>query len=178
MACDTAAEMWKRLETVYGRISEASVNTTMQKFYGSKYKSDGMAKHIAKFEDLAHQLNILRERVTDAMMVNKILSTLPSCNYFHAAWDSTQTKTLENLMSRLLLEEERLNAREKENAAEGSALTARGMNKGKGSSTNACFNCGKTGHWKKECRAKKSNDFEGQQKSKSKFCCKKRGHVK
>lgn len=59
MVCDTAAEMWKRLETVYGRISEASVNTRMQKFYGSKYESDSMVKHIAKLKDLAHQLNIL-----------------------------------------------------------------------------------------------------------------------
>lgn len=114
-------------------------------------------------------------------MINKILSILPPAyDYFHVAWDSTQIKTLENLMHRLLLEEERINAREKENVAEGSAPTGRGMNKGKGSSTNVCFNCGKSDHWKKECRAKKSNNFEGQQKSKSKFCvyCKKRGHLK
>lgn len=137
----------RNVETVHGRTSEASVNTATQKFYGLKYEGDGMVKHIAKLEDLAHQLNTLGEKISDAMMVNKILSTLPSSyDHFHSVWDSTQTKTLENLMSRLLLEEERINAREKEKTAEGNALVARSANKGKRTNTTACYNCGKIGH--------------------------------
>ncbi|GLV46384.1 hypothetical protein CBL_20727, partial [Carabus blaptoides fortunei] len=116
----------RRLEAVHGRSSEAAVNTAMQKFYGLKYDGDSIAKHIAKVEELAHQLNTMGEKITNNMMINKILSTLPpSFDHFHSAWDSTQEKTMESLLTRLLLEEERINSRNKDESVESNALVAR-----------------------------------------------------
>lgn len=72
-----------------------------QKWYQvTKNSKDNMACHIAKLQDLAHQLQTLGEPISDSMIVTKILMTLPA-NYSHfvMAWDSTsrEQRTLSNL---------------------------------------------------------------------------------
>ncbi|GLV37939.1 hypothetical protein CBL_06359 [Carabus blaptoides fortunei] len=126
------------LETVHGRSLEAAVNTAMQKFYGLKYAGDSIAKHIAKVEDLSHQLN-------------------------------TMEKTMESLLTRLLLEEERINSRNKDESIETNALVARKFNKNKyercwkdisGYKSGTCFNCVAKGRdtLKKDCWHKTEED--------------------
>ena len=73
------------------------------------YKGKGIAHHISELENLRHNLDICGEAVSESMLVNKILSTLPSqYKHFHSAWDSSAIKDLNTLTSRLLVEEKRL----------------------------------------------------------------------
>ena len=87
--------------------------------------------------------------------------TLPQeFSHFHSAWESSTKadRTMENLLSRLMVEESRINVHEDYNSA---ALTAK-KNARKVKPTNKtipgkCFLCKKPGHWKKDCYIKGKN---------------------
>lgn len=148
-----------------------------QKFFSYvKDPTDNISAHISKLEKIANDLKLAGENITDKMVITKILMTLPdSYQHFYSAWDSIQSesKTINNLTGRLLLEESRLLQNSKHMHTEvetSSAFTARSQNKfgwknnshkkGKynfGNSSNTkkigpCFYCGKIGHLKRECR--------------------------
>lgn len=112
MHLKTSKEMWDKLHVVFQQKSEMSVHMLLQKFFNySKEPGDSMADHVAKLEDIKHRLKALGEKVSDKMLMCKILMSLPRqyC-HFHSAWDSTDMneKTLENLTNRLMMEETRL----------------------------------------------------------------------
>ncbi|UYV71452.1 hypothetical protein LAZ67_8003295 [Cordylochernes scorpioides] len=81
--CQTSAEMWKKLSTIYELKSETNKYLLQQRFFEYKMNpNDNIASHISKVEIQAQQLKDL-------------------------AWDSvsSEEKTLENLTARLLKEE-------------------------------------------------------------------------
>ena len=64
----------------------------------------------------------LNATIPDSMLVSRILSILPGeYQYFHSAWDSTSPtlKTLDNLTTRLLTEEQKLKTQSTENVDDG-----------------------------------------------------------
>lgn len=187
MGCQSAKEMLDKLESLYGKKGDSSLNILQQKFYSCVFDHrTGMAEHITKLQNLVFQMKLLKENVSDQMLMSKILMTLPSeYAHFHSAWDSTSEneKTLENLTARLLLEEERLRCRE-----ESVALATR-MKKVSLHSSNPvkCYHCGKMGHLKKNCfslRNSKNSTEQSQQSTSTSsssmkcFNCGKAGHIK
>ncbi|KAK9728302.1 hypothetical protein QE152_g18026 [Popillia japonica] len=61
----------------------------------------------------------MKQDIDDGMVISKILSTLPEeYKFFTSAWESTEKgeRTLDNLTSRLLLEEMRHTSKENEDA--------------------------------------------------------------
>ena len=112
MNCETASEMWKKLETIYEQKSQTSIQLLLEKYYSfAKGPEDNMAVHISKLRNLVRQLKHLGEVVSDKMVIAKVLSTLPSeLGHFHSAWESTAAvdQTIENLTSRLSNEELRI----------------------------------------------------------------------
>lgn len=72
--------------------------------------TDTIVSYIAKLEDIAHKLEVMGEKVSDNIIITKILMTLPhSYHHFVSAWESAAQieRTLENLTSRLAIEEMR-----------------------------------------------------------------------
>lgn len=85
-------------------------------------RTDNIASHVAKLEDIAHKLEVIGRKVSDNMIITKLLMTLPhSYNHFVSAWESAaQTeRTLANLTFMLTIEEMRHSAEEN---PKGSAL--------------------------------------------------------
>lgn len=163
-SCATAKEMWDRLHSIFESKSETTAHMLAQRWYAAKKDdSESMATYISKIQDLAHKMKEMGEPVSDVMVIRKILLTLPPhLDHFYTSWEGTspESRTLENLTSRLLMEEERKGIRQDDEASE--ALVARKFHKhtGKPGSNKTgpevvCNYCKKPGHVWKICFKRK-----------------------
>ncbi|KAG5886222.1 hypothetical protein JTB14_006417 [Gonioctena quinquepunctata] len=85
--------------------------------------------HIADFENLSHELKSCGDEMSENMLVNKILMTLPeSFEHFHSAWDTSPEKTLNSMISRLIAEEKRIRNRDKRDEGMVEAFSAEKSN--------------------------------------------------
>lgn len=167
MNCTTSREMWVKLEAVYEQKSKTNIHLLQQKFYSyTRDPKDGMATFISKLETIVKQLNDLGEEISSSMIITKILMTLPSeYSHFNSAWESTaeENRTLDNLTTRLIMEESRVQAQESSDF-NGALMAKRFTPKKKSNKEDSskkpgkCFTCNRNGHWKRDCpnRAKKS----------------------
>jgi len=112
ITCEKAAEMWAKLGSIHEQKSAANKLTLMTKFHEYKMTpSDSVAQHIAKIENMARQLKDVGEELSEVMIMAKILGTLPQkFGPLITAWDSVSeaNQTRDNLIERLLTEENRL----------------------------------------------------------------------
>ncbi|KNC33708.1 hypothetical protein FF38_10866, partial [Lucilia cuprina] len=135
MNCDSAADMWCSLE------------------------NDTISVHISKLQKLAKQLKDLGEKITDNMLVTKILMTLPNeYKHFFSSWEATDKaeRTLKNLTSRLCMEESRLDVQPTKSEAfvakrDNKRLRKSQQNESNKNNKGKCFICKKFGHWKRDC---------------------------
>lgn len=151
MNCGSASEMWATLETVYEQKSQTSIQMLLEKYYSfTKDPGDSMAVHVSKLRNLVQQLKDLGEVISDKMVIARVLSTLPSeLGHFHSAWESTAAndQTIENLTSRLSIEELRLESMYANESADALFVRKYGAN----GRLLKCFNCNKRGHIKRDC---------------------------
>ncbi|XP_015189624.1 PREDICTED: uncharacterized protein LOC107073460 [Polistes dominula] len=172
--CDNSKSMWDKLVAVYKRRSKTRIHALQQQWYTiTKRSEDDIATHVSKLEDIAHRLNLMSTSISDKMLMTKILLTYPEgFDHFMSAWESTpeDQRTKENLISRLSIEEMRLNQREKSNKnALMSGLYSKRhcqnnkygkknlQNQNKQYKSNCkpgkCHKCGRPGHRARECRS-------------------------
>lgn len=182
--CETSNEMWIKLKSIYEQKSDVSLHLLQQRFFNFKYDGEGIALFASKIEDLRTQLSQMGENVSDKMIITKIIMSLPEeFKHFQSAWESVpvEKQYLNDLISRLLIEEERIKTgKEKEEVAlaAGVSNNKNTRNKGKffsrGSHNNenwlsqgnnnknysklVCFYCKKHGHIAKDCWFKKKKD--------------------
>lgn len=119
MQCETAKEMWQKLENIYERKSEVSAHLLNEQFYNLKFQNETINQFIAKVTNLQAKLKQQGEEIPEKMIITKILMSIPaSYRHFRSAWESVGTtdQTLNNLTARLLIEEERLKKEEEDDS--------------------------------------------------------------
>ncbi|CAH2099402.1 unnamed protein product [Euphydryas editha] len=154
ISCTTSAEMWRKLLSVYEQKSETSIHILQQRFFQYKYESGiDMSVFLSKIQEMQNQLKQMGEEVSEKFTITKVLMCLPDeYKHFVSAWESApdDKQTFDNLMSRLLIEEERVKEKTKEVQELSSAFVAKRNVK--------CFKCGKPGHFQTECRSNKDSE--------------------
>lgn len=161
VSCETAKEMWDRLQEVFDSKTSTGIHMLHQQWYMmNKDSSDSIGTQISKIQDLAHRLKTLGEDVSDNSIITKILLTLPPfLSHFVSAWESAAQadRTLSNLIARLIMEETRMGIREVGDTGE--ALAAREQHRGRKTPfrKGRCNRCKRYGHWERECRDKEKD---------------------
>lgn len=152
LSCQTSHEMWEKLLYVYEKKSKVSVHLLQQRFFTLESKGESISVFISQLEEIRCQLRQMGEDVSESMFITKILMSLPEkLKHFISAWESTvaQSQTLQELTSRLLIEEERINSNENVTALSSKVS----INKKKQNENRVikCFACNKMGHIAKNC---------------------------
>jgi len=139
--------------------------------------------HISTIEQLASQLNDLKEPISESQLITKILVTLPSSfRYFLSVWDNVPSdqKTIQLLTQRLLKEENfsKLYLDIKSNSTDDQAFSSRPQRsfrgqreRGRGGfgvrrgghpyqTNRKCHHCGGTNHFIATCRERIKDEKE------------------
>ncbi|KAG5866664.1 hypothetical protein JTB14_016898 [Gonioctena quinquepunctata] len=148
LSCGTAKDMWSKLKSIYDKESVREIK--------NKLKQAG-------------------EELSEKMVMTKILMSLPErYKHFRSAWESVpiEKQTLDELTSRLLIEEERVKSYEGATAFAGSSTRKETPKKWGGKMK--CFVCQKLGHYGKNCYERKESPKTGINKCTN---CKKLGHL-
>ncbi|PZC70387.1 hypothetical protein B5X24_HaOG216856, partial [Helicoverpa armigera] len=148
ISCETSASMWQKLLSVYEQKSETSIHILQQRFFQFKYdENSDMSVFLSKIQEMQNHLKQLGEAVSDKFVITKILISLPEdYKHFVSSWESApdDKQTYDNLVARLLIEEERI--KEKGGSSQSSAAFVAKRNNRK---TAKCFKCNKLGHYTK-----------------------------
>lgn len=163
LTCTTANEMWQKLTSIFEQKNNVGKQHLQQQFFSfEKDPANSMATHISKMEMLVHQLKDLNVNIDNSLVVTKIIGTLPQeYKHFVSAWDSTTSdmQTIENLTSRLMIEESRMKSSSSElSGALFSKKLSSNKKKNQKQQKGKCFKCGSDQHWKRDCDADKQKE--------------------
>ena len=110
--CTSAYSMLQKLDTLYGKKSDVSIEGLQRQFFGFKYnESRSVIENCMQIQELADNLSAEGEEVKETWIMQRILAILPlKFQHFRPAWDNVSAvdKNLSTLFDRLRLEEDRL----------------------------------------------------------------------
>lgn len=113
LTCLTARDIWVSLTSRYQQNSTERKQSLGQEFLTYKFNPEhNIRSHVEAIKLIGQQLREAGGAMDDEGICGRILTTLPpSLHYFRCAYESTPIteRTLENLTTRLVREEERLN---------------------------------------------------------------------
>lgn len=177
ITCTSSAEMWKKLQSVYEQKTETNIHIIQQRFFQYKYEQGvDMSVFLSKIQEMQNQLKQMGENVSDRFVITKVLMSLPDeYKHFVSAWESApdDKQTFDNLVARLLIEEERVKGKKEEiqQTSSSSAFVVKNKFQLK------CIKCGKSGHHQNVCRNNKNNSEENSNNNNC-YYCGKLGHYK
>lgn len=168
LSCLSAQQMWMKLHEVYELKNEMSTMALNEKFLmAMKEEDELMSTYISRLEELARRLKVMKCPVAPGMLICKIVRGLPTdYRHFATSWESApeSERTLSNLRTRLIIEEERLGLLSTDS---GSALVTKKKfvsdkkdKPGKKSATYKCYKCGGVGHKRIDCKSKREKSKE------------------
>ncbi|XP_077268719.1 uncharacterized protein LOC143900851 [Temnothorax americanus] len=156
--------MLDKLETLYGKKSDLTVEGLQRQFFNFKYDvNKSVIENCMTIQQCAEDLIAEGEEMKESWIITRILGMLPPKLYhFRTAWDNAAAadKNLSKLFERLRLEEDRLNESEKSNEtkSQNALVSKQGKrfekSNSQGNSAIVCFKCGMKGHVKKYCKNK------------------------
>ena len=170
IGCKTAYEMWKKLNSTYGKMNEVSKYALINKW--SCYKMEGsqsIAQHIAEVEQMVRELEDMGEKVSESAVISKILYSLPEkYNSAITAWSTVEeSKQKLSFLTEFLVHEETLLSKSSgqvvsdnialvsKNGKYQKSTGSKGKdNKWKAKQKFPCRICRKKGHWANECPSK------------------------
>lgn len=174
LSCESSKDMWSKLKSVYDKESEVSIHLLQQKFFLLQFESgSSVSSFISNLEEIQSKLKQAGEELSGKMIITKILMALPDeYKHFRSAWESVPSdkQTLDELTSRLLIEEER-NKSSESSTAYLATKNHHQKNKLK------CHVCKKVGHLSKQCFFRKKEKLNTHKEMKYCTSCKRKGHI-
>lgn len=168
LTCNTAHQIWVRLESIYQLKGEGNIESLLTKFWSIKMtEEEEMASWIGRVEELASEIKSSGEEISDRALRAKLIGGLTSrYDGFARAWNATTQpeRTLTKLIDRLIQDENIF--REKEDTSKSKTDIALYSKNRKNPihSTNSsyesrsCNYCHKKGHLIAECRKRLYNN--------------------
>ncbi|KAJ9556201.1 hypothetical protein OSB04_010815 [Centaurea solstitialis] len=170
-----AKNFLKEIEQFFAKNAKTEASNTLMKLVTMRYKEKGnIREYIMEMSNLNGKLKELKLELSDDLLVHLILISLPAqFGPFVVSYNTQKDKwTLNELMSHLVQEEERLKRDKTESAHLASTSQDKKKKRAKGTAENVpkqkkhkkqdkeftCFFCKKAGHIKKECPKYKRNE--------------------
>lgn len=165
MDCTSGKDMYNKLKFLFQQTTAQQKVTLATELFAFKYEeSKTAAENIARLTNISFRLKNIGQEVPPEMILAKILSSLPSkFESFRSAWDSTveTERTIENLVARLTALE---SMTQQETATPVAFKAQKNFNQ---KSNLRCHNCGKTGHFARDCRQQRQQKQQYTQQSHS-----------
>ncbi|XP_077263809.1 uncharacterized protein LOC143898304 [Temnothorax americanus] len=185
--------LWQKLNGLYGDTTEDAKQRYWQQFYEFRI-SDGepVATQIEKFETICRKPADADETVSEAAIMSKLLSSLPTWySAFRMAWECTAKaeQKKENLIARIIREDKRLTSAEEEVsslALQVKNLQVKSKKQSKAADSDQhgkkkvsvktieklkkkrpCNYCKEVGHWYRECKKRLADKEENEKKKDS-----------
>ncbi|KAL1463794.1 hypothetical protein WDU94_015506 [Cyamophila willieti] len=154
-------QMMQKLELLYGKKSDVTIEGLQRKFFSFEYNSGKSAfENCVEINQLAEELSAMGDVIKESWIMTRMLGMLPSqLHHFRTAWDNVSgaDRCISVLLERLRLEEDRQQCSKSENAFYSKNKVS--YNKSRMSNQNiVCYKCNKTGHLKKDCKNKPSHN--------------------
>lgn len=112
----TSKDMYDALKKVYKRDTAQTKQQLMTEFLNYKWdKNISLLQNVSVIRNMAFRLVTAEEKISDDMVMTKILLSLPDqYKHFPTAWNcmTEKEKSIDNLQSKLAMEEERLKKKE------------------------------------------------------------------
>ena len=145
------SEVWKKLTNTFQRKSWANKLRLRRKLYNLKLKEgDNMQDHLKIFVDIFSELAVVGDKVEEEDQVINVLASLPdSYSTLVTALEAMDKVPSWEVVTERLLHEEQKSANKQDSTC--SAMVSQ-HNSSKMKKTIKCYNCGKVGHYKKNCR--------------------------
>ena len=157
--------VWRKLEAQFQRRTWANKLSLRRKLYGLKLKeNEDVQGHIKSMIEVFDELAVIGDEVEEEDRVVHVLASLPdSFNVLVTALEANaEVPPLEIVIERLLHEQRKINERCEERKERcHDALIGRYQK----SSGPVCYNCKKSGHIKRHCKAKMRSGKESPKKN-------------